>query len=336
MNVLVTGGAGFLGLHLTEQLAARGDRVRVLSRRPHSRLAELGVDWQAGDVRDSAAVQRACRGIETVFHAAAIPGIWGPWKAFYETNTLGTLNLLEACRIERVPRFVYTSSPSVIYDGADHCGVDESRPYPRRYLCAYPHTKALAERAVLAANGQGGLSTVALRPHLIWGPRDTQLIPRLIRRARSGGLRRVGNGTNRISMMYVENAAAAHLQAADALTPASPVAGRAYFINELEPVNLWDWIDEILSRAGLPPVRKGISAASAYAIGAACEAVYRLLGLGSEPPMTRFLAKQLSGSHYYDVGRAQRDFGFHPIVPVGEGMRRLEPELKRHGERILS
>lgn len=329
MNVLVTGGAGFLGLYLTEQLAARGDRVRVLSRRPHRRLAELGVDWLEGDVRDPAAVNRACRGIDTVFHAAAIPGIWGPWKLFYETNTLGTLNMLEACQREGVARFVYTSSPSVIYDGADHLGIDESRPYPNRYLCHYPHTKALAEKAVLAANGQGGMSTVALRPHLIWGPRDSQLVPRLIERARSGRLRRVGDGTNLISMTYVENAAAAHLQAAAALSPGSPAAGRAYFINELEPVRLWGWIDELLSRAGLPAVRKGISAGAAYAIGAACEAAYGLPRFRGEPPMTRFLAKQLSGSHYYDVGRAQRDFGFHPIVPVDEGMRRLEPELKQ-------
>ncbi|HUE17193.1 MAG TPA: NAD-dependent epimerase/dehydratase family protein [Planctomycetaceae bacterium] len=329
MNVLVTGGAGFLGLYLTEQLAARGDRVRVISRRPHPRLAELGVEWQPGDVRDPTAVNRACQGIDTVFHAAAIPGIWGPWKLFYETNTLGTLNMLQACRKARVARFVYTSSPSVIHDGGDHLGIDESHPYPSRYLCHYPHTKALAEQAVLAANGQDGLSTVALRPHLIWGPRDTQLVPRLIQRARSGRLRRVGNGTNLISMSYVENAAAAHLQAAAALSPASPAAGRAYFINELEPVNLWGWINELLSRAALPPVRKAISAGAAYTIGATCEATYRVLRLRGEPPMTRFLAQQLSGSHYYDVGRAQRDFDYEPIVPVDEGIRRLEPELKQ-------
>jgi 2-alkyl-3-oxoalkanoate reductase len=273
-------------------------------------------------------VIRACRGIETVFHAAAIPGIWGPWKLFYETNTLGTLNILNACRQERVSKLVYTSSPSVIYDGGDHLGVDESRSYPRRYLCHYPHTKALAERAVLEANGKDGLATVALRPHLIWGPRDTQLIPRLIQRARSGGLRRVGDGANLVSMTYVENAAAAHLQVAHALRPGSPVAGRVYFINERQPVNLWNWIDELLARGGLAPVRKHISAAAAYAVGAACEAVYRVLRLQGEPPMTRFLAQQLSGSHYYDVGRAQRDFGYTPIVAVDEGMRRLEPELR--------
>ena len=329
MNALVTGGVGFLGLYLTEQLVARGNRVRVMSRRSHPRLAELGVEWQQGDVRDPNSANRACDGIETVFHAAAIPGIWGPWKQFYETNTLGTLNMLAASTKQGVAKLIYTSSPSVIYDGTDHLNADESHPYPQSYLCHYPHTKALAEKAVLAANGKQRLSTVALRPHLIWGPRDTQLIPRLIQRARSGRLRRVGDGTNLISMTYVENAAAAHLQAADALSPGSPVAGRAYFINEQAPVNLWVWVDELLLRAGLCHLNKRIPARAAYAIGATCEAIYGLLRLRKEPPMTRFLAQQLSGSHYYDVSRAQRDFGFHPIVTVDEGMRRLEPELKR-------
>jgi len=326
---LVTGGAGFLGLYLTEQLVARGNAVRVLSRNPHPRLAELGVEWQQADIRDPTAVERACQGIETVYHVAAVPGIWGPWKLFYETNTLGTQHVIDACRKQGVSKLVYTSSPSVIYDGVDHRGIDESRPYPDRYLCHYPHTKALAERAVLDANGPAGLCTVALRPHLIWGSRDNHLVPRLIRRARSGRLRQVGTGRNLISMSYVENAAAAHVQAADALGPGSPVAGHAYFINEPEPVNLWQWINELLARAGLPAVRKRISTSAAYAVGATCEAIFTLLRIASEPPMTRFLAQQLSGSHYYSVGRAERDFGYRPIATVEEGMRRLEPELKR-------
>jgi 2-alkyl-3-oxoalkanoate reductase len=329
MKALVTGGAGFLGLYVTEQLAARGDTVRVMSRRPHPRFNELGVDWQAGDIRDRESVVRACRGIDTVFHLAAVPGIWGPWKLYYETNTLGTRHIIDACRKHKVARLVYTSSPSVIYDGADHLDINEGYPYPTRYLCHYPHTKALAEQEVLAANGRDGLTTVSLRPHLIWGPRDNHLIPRLIARARSGRLRRVGSGGNVISMSYVENAAAAHLQAADALRTDSSVAGNAYFINEPEPVNLWNWIDELLSLAGLPPVRKSIPSGAAYALGAMLEAIYGALRISAEPPMTRFLAQQLSGSHSYQIARAQRDFGYQPLVSVAEGMRRLEPELKR-------
>jgi 2-alkyl-3-oxoalkanoate reductase len=329
MKALVTGGAGFLGLYVTEQLVARGDTVRVLSRRSHPRLGELGVEWQGGDIRDPQSVERACRDVDTVFHLAAVPGIWGPWKLYYETNTLGTRHVLDACRKLKIVRLVYTSSPSVIYDGADHLNVDESYPYAARYLCHYPHTKALAEREVLAANDRDSLATIALRPHLIWGPRDNHLIPRLIARARSGRLRRVGQGQNVISMSYVENAAAAHLQAVDALKPGSPCAGNAYFINEPEPVNLWGFIDQLLSLAGLPPVRKTISTRAAYNLGAALEGIYGTLRLSAEPPMTRFLAQQLGGSHSYQIARAQRDFGYHPVATAEEGLRRLEPELKR-------
>jgi nucleoside-diphosphate-sugar epimerase len=327
MKALVTGGGGFLGLYVTEQLAARGDDVRVLCRGKYARLDELGVEPIQGDVRDAEIVRRACAGVDVVFHVAAVAGIWGPWKLYHGINTQGTLNVIEGCRAAGVPKLVYTSSPSVIYDGVPHENVDETYPYPRHFLCHYPHTKALAERAVLAANRGNGLSTVSLRPHLIWGPRDNHLIPRLIERARSGRLRRVGNGQNLISMSYVENVAAAHLRAADALAPGSRVAGQAYFINEPEPVNLWDWVDQILHLAGLPNVGKSVSAKVATRAGAVIESAYRAFGVKSEPPMTRFLAAQLSSSHYYDVSKARRDFGYAPVFSVEEGMRRLEPEL---------
>jgi 2-alkyl-3-oxoalkanoate reductase len=328
MHALVTGGGGFLGLYIVEQLVARGETVRVLCRGDYPRLRELNVECLAGDVRDAAAVKAACREVDCVFHVAAVSGIWGPWEHYHGINTVGTLNVIEGCRANGVARLVYTSSPSVIYDGRDHCRADESLVYPEKFLCHYPHSKALAEQAVLTAN-DAALATCALRPHLIWGPRDNHLIPRLVARAGSGRLRRVGEGSNLISMAYVENAAAAHLQAADRLTQGSPVAGQAYFINEPEPVRMWDWINDLLGRAGLPPVTKSVSPRTAYAVGALLECVYSVFGISREPPMTRFLAQQLAGSHYYDVGKAQRDFGYRPVVSVEEGMQRLEPELRR-------
>lgn len=328
MRVLVTGGGGFLGLYITEQLVARGDQVRVLCRGNYPRLDQLGVETVRGDVRDAAIVTGACVSMNAVIHTAAVPGIWGSWEHYHSTNTVGTQNVLDGCLAAGVRKLIYTSSPSVIYDGLDHHGIDESHPYPASYLCHYPHSKAIAERAVLAANGRNGLATAALRPHLIWGPRDNHLIPRLIARARSGRLRRVGNGTNRISMSYVENAAHAHLQALDRLEPGSPVSGQAYFINEPEPVNLWNWVDEILALAGEPPLTRRISARAAYAIGAACEATYTTLRIKSEPPMTRFLALQLSGTHYYSVAKAQQDFGYQCPVSVAEGMRRMAADWK--------
>jgi nucleoside-diphosphate-sugar epimerase len=331
MQSLVTGGGGFLGLYVVEQLVARGDRVRVLCRGAYPRLKELDVEVVRGDVRDPIAVRDACQGIDTVFHTAAIAGIWGRWREFYEINTVGTRNVIAGCHTAGVGKLVYTSSPSVVYDGRDHFNADESLPYPASFLCHYPRSKAIAEQEVLAANGRDGLATCALRPHLIWGPRDNHLIPRLIGRAKSGRLRRIGPGDNVISMAYVENVAAAHLLAADTLALSTPVAGQAYFINEPQPVNLWGWINELLTRAGLPPVTKSVSRHTAYAAGAVLETVWSLMRLRGEPPMTRFLARQLGGSHCYSIAKAERDFGYRPIVSVTDGLHKLEPELKRLG-----
>lgn len=323
MQALVTGANGFLGQYIVEQLVARGDRVRAFCRRPSASLDALGVQTVLGDVRDSAATAAACEGVDTVFHVAAVAGIWGPWKRYYETNTLGTRHVIEGCLRHKVPRLLYTSSPSVTFDGSEQCGIDETAPYPSRWLCHYPHTKALAEQDVLSANGRHGLLTCALRPHLIWGPRDQQLVPRLVERARQGRLMRVGGGKNLIDMVYVENAAWAHLLAADRLLPGSPVAGSAYFISQGEPINCWQWIEELLALAGLPPLRRAVSTRAAYCVGAALEAAHLLLRVKAEPRMTRFLALQLGKSHYFNIDRARRDFGYQPPISTAEGMRRL-------------
>jgi len=342
MHALVTGAGGFLGLYIVEQLVARGDRVRGFCRGAYPELDRLGVETVRGDVRDAEAVARACEGVDVVFHTAAVAGIGLDWNFFHGINTRGTENVIAGCRRHGVGRLVYSSSPSVTFDGTDQCGVDESALYPTRWLAHYPHSKALAEKAVLGAGtGKGTvlfsrsenwdsprLLACSLRPHLIWGPRDRHLIPRLIDRARSGRLRRVGDGTNLVDMIYVENAAAAHLQAADALAkPGSPVAGRAYFLSQGAPVNCWQWIDELLALAGLPTVQKSISLKSAWRVGAAFETIYKLLHLQGEPPMTRFLAAQLATSHYFDLTRAREDFGYDPQVSTEEGMRRLAAGL---------
>ncbi|MEX2141667.1 MAG: NAD-dependent epimerase/dehydratase family protein [Pirellulales bacterium] len=323
MNVLVTGATGFLGLYLVEQLEARGDRVRAFCRHLTPELQALGVEIALGDIRDAWAVAAACRGVETVYHTAAVAGIWGPWKLFYETNTLGTQHVIAGCVRHGVNKLIFTSSPSVTFDGRDQCGVDETAPYARRWLAHYPHSKALAEQFVLAANGRDGLLTCALRPHLIWGPRDRHLVPRLRERQRQGKLRRVGDGQNQIDITYVENAATAHLQAANALAPGAAVCGKPYFLSQGEPVNCWQWIDELLALAGLPPVRRRIRLNVAYAIGAVLEGAHRAAGVTGEPRMTRFLALQLGCSHYFDITAAQRDFGYNPLVSTAEGMRRL-------------
>ncbi len=328
MRALVTGAGGFLGQYVAEQLVARGWQVRGLARGAYPELTAQGVEMVAADIRDAAAVADACRGMDAVHHVAAVTGIWGPWEHFFGINVRGTENVLAGCRLHGVSKLVYTSSPSVTFAGDDQCGVDESAPYPTRWLCHYAHTKALAEQRVLAANDER-LHTCALRPHLIWGPRDTNLIPRLIRRARLGQLARVGDGRNLVDMIYVENAAAAQLQAAEAMGPGAAVCGRAYFLSQGEPVNCWQWIDEILALAGLPPVRRRVPLGAAWAAGAAMEAIYRLLRIESEPRMTRFLALQLGKPHYFQIARAEADFGFRPEISSAEGMRRLGAWLRK-------
>jgi 2-alkyl-3-oxoalkanoate reductase len=327
MKALVTGGGGFLGLYIVEQLRAVGHDVRVFSRGVYPALAALGVETQQGDLQDSNAVYRACTGIDAVFHVAAVPGVWGSWDTYHGINTLGTLNVISGCQKSGVQRLIYTSSPSVVFDGADHIEADESLPYPTKWLCHYPHSKALAEQAVIAANAANELRTVSLRPHLIWGPRDNHLIPRLIQKALSGQLRQVGRGDNVVSISYVENAAVAHLQAEESLRNSTSAAGHAYFINEPDSVNLWGWINLVLERAGLPPVTQRISASVAWNVGAVLETAWKVFGRKHEPPMTRFVAAQLSESHSYSTLAAQRDFGYKPLVAVQEGLRRMQPDL---------
>ncbi len=322
MRTLVTGAGGFLGRYIVELLLERGDHVRGFARGRYPELTTLGVEMIAGDIRDANQVADACRGVDAVFHVAAVAGIWGSWRHYYQINTEGTRNVVAGCRQHHVPKLVFSSSPSVTFDGTEQCGVDERAPYPKTWLCHYPHTKALAEQHVLEAHGTD-LATCALRPHLIWGPRDQHLIPRVVRRAQRGQLRQVGDGTNLVDMVYVENAARAHLQAADALSLESAVGGKPYFLSQGKPVNCWDWIHEILAIYGLPKLQKSVSFRLAWRMGHALEQAHRLLRIHREPRMTRFLAAQLATSHYFDISAARHDFGYSPTVSTEEGMARL-------------
>lgn len=322
MRALVTGAGGFLGSAICRQLLDRGVSVRGLGRNHYPQLASWGVELIQADIRDAQAVTKACAGVDVVFHTAAIAGIWGPRHRYEEINVQGTAQVIEACRSQRVPRLVHTSSPSVTFDATDQCGVDETTPYAQHWLCDYPRTKAIAEQMVLSANGPE-LLTCALRPHLIWGPGDPHLIPRLLERAAAGQLRRVGNGKNLIDIVYVDNAAAAHCLAAERLHVGSPVAGAAYFISQGEPVNCWDWIAQILALRGLQLPARGLTFRQAWYAGWMLETTWRLLGRTSEPRMTRFLAAQLALSHYYSLKKAQQDFGYTPQITTAVGMDRL-------------
>jgi nucleoside-diphosphate-sugar epimerase len=328
MRALVTGGGGFLGGAIVRLLVARGDSVRSLSRGRYHALEALGVEQVQGDVADPAAVSLAADGRDVVFHVAAKAGLGGRYADYHRANVVGTENVVAACRECGVGRLVHTSSPSVVFDGRDMEGADESAPYPSHYHAHYPATKAAAERLVLAANSPA-LATVALRPHLIWGPGDNHLVPRILARGRAGKLRRIGRGNKLIDSTYVDNAAEAHLLAADRLAPGAAPAGRAYFISNGEPVPVWDLVDRILKAGGLPPVTRRVPFWLAYSAGWALENAYALFRPDAEPPMTRFLARELATAHWFDLSAARRDLGYVPRVSLEEGLRRLEESLKR-------
>ena len=330
MRVLVRGGTGFLGRAVVERLVARGDEVRVLARGHRATDLPAGVELHRGDVANLAAVANAAAGCGLVFHTAALAGIAGPREEYVRANVDGTRNVVEACRRRGVPRLVHTSTPSVVFDGSDMEGVDESVPLATRFEAHYPATKAAAERLVLEADGPE-LATVALRPHLVWGPGDHHLVPRLLARARAGTLALVGDGSKRVDATYIDNAADAHLAAAERLAPGAPCAGRAYFISDGTPLPMRELLGRILAAAGLPPVGRTVSPAAALAAGRVLETIHSLLGRPGEPRMTRFLARELSTAHWFDIGAARRDLGYEPRVGMDEGMARLAAWIRGGG-----
>lgn len=327
MKAVVTGGGGFLGGAVTRLLRQRGDSVRSFTRSRYPWLDELGVEQSLGDLAKLEDVEQAVTGCDVVFHVAAKAGVWGRYSAFFDTNVTGTQNVIAACKKHGVRRLVYTSTPSVVHAGKDVEGANESLPYPKHFEAYYSETKARAEKAVLAANGPD-LATVSLRPHLIFGPGDPHLIPRIVAAAKAGKLKRIGTKTVTVDVTYIDNAAQAHLDAADRLDIGTPPAGKAYFLSNGEPVELWPFIARVLAEAGAPPVTKSVSAWKARLAGRVMEVLYWLLPLPGEPPMTRFVASQMSTSHWYDISAARRDLGYDPKVSVEEGLKRLGERLR--------
>ncbi len=325
-KVLVTGGGGFLGGGIVKLLRERGDVVYSFSRGYYPRLKALGIEQIRGDIRDKQAVEKALNGMDIVFHVAARPGVWGDYDDYFGVNVTGTRNVIAACMACGIKRLVYTSSPSVIFDGRDMAGVNESTPYPEHYHAHYPKTKAMAEQEVKSATDES-LKTIILRPHLIWGPGDNHLVPRILKRANR--LRRIGDGLNLVDTVYIDNAAHAHVLAADQLNKHPELSGNVYFISQDEPVRLWDMIDNILKAGGKGPVKGSFSRQTAWIIGTICEGIFKLLRLQQEPPMTRFVANELATSHWFDINAARRDLGYEPLVSIEEGLSRLSKWLKR-------
>ena len=323
MKALVTGGGGFLGGAIVKLLLSKGVSARSLSRGDYPGLAEQGVECFKGDLNDREALAAACLGRDTVFHVAAKVGMWGSYKDFHETNATGTANLLAAAKAAGVSRFIFTSSPSVVFAGGDVEGWDETAPYPASFDSYYAETKALAEKLVLAADSPQ-FSTVALRPHLVWGPGHDHLVSGIVSKGKAGKIRRIGEFNKLIDTTYIDDAAKAHWLAAEKLSPGAPCAGKAYFISQGDPRPNWDIINMILAAAGAGPAVKRVPYGPAYAAAAAMEIFWRLAEIKTEPPLTRFVVQQLTTAHWFNISAARRDLGYAPAVTIEQGMKRLE------------
>jgi 2-alkyl-3-oxoalkanoate reductase len=327
VKVLVTGASGMLGRHTAEALAERGDEVTVLQRRPSGlRLPEV-----LADVADASSVMEAVRGHDAVVHVAAKVDVVGRWRDYEHVNVLGTTNVVEACRAAGVGRLVHVSTPSVAHAGAALVGTGAEPADPRRARGHYARSKALAERVALAAD-RGPLAVLAVRPHLIWGPGDTQLIARIVERARAGRLPVIGSGAALIDSTYVGNAVDALVAALDRCESAR---GEAYVVSNGEPRPVGELIGDICRASGVPAPTRHIPFPVAALAGAAVDAVWAvrlaLPGLPSpgEPPLTRFLAEQLATAHWFDQRRTRSALGWTPLVSLAEGL----TELARAAER---
>ncbi len=324
MKVLVTGGGGFLGSAVCRQLAERGHEVLAFQRRPASHLGEHGVQSIEADISDADALRRAAEGCGAIVHTAGKAGIWGDPAEFRRINVGGTENVLHACAGHGIPLLVHTSSPSVVHAGGDIEGGDESLPLATHFSAPYPETKAEAERLVLKANS-ATLRTVALRPHLIWGPGDPHILPRLAAKAKGGRLA-LPAPHKRIDTVFVENAAQAHVLALEELFGDGRCAGKAYFVTNHEPLPQGEIIRRLMAALGIEVTIRAVPAGVAMAAGAVAETAWRLLRLDSEPPVTRFSVEQLATAHWFDPGAAERDFGYVPRFSIDQALEILARE----------
>jgi nucleoside-diphosphate-sugar epimerase len=327
MKILVTGGGGFLGSAICRHLHARGDEVIAYQRSGADELEKLGIEIVQGDITDAACLLTASKGVDAIIHTAAKAGLSVSYEDYFGPNVTGTENVLKACRDNGIRKLVFTSSPSVTHSDGDIEGGDESLPYPDTYNSPYPKTKALSEQQVMAANSPE-LHTVSLRPHLIWGPGDSHLLPKLLEKAKHGKLKLPGP-EKLIDTVYIDNAARAHLLALDKLeTHPDTVGGKTYFISNDEPLPQSRIISGLLQAAGVAVEIQAISPRLAITAGTVIEAGWKLLGLQSDPPLTRWSAEHLSTAHWYDISAAKRDLGYSAEISIEEGLKRLALEFQ--------
>ncbi len=320
-HVLVTGGGGFLGKAIVKKLLKKNYMVTSFSRNFYPELEKMGVKQIQGDLADKNTVVDAFKQIDAVFHVAAKAGMWGAFQEFFQANVIGTKNVISACLKNNVRQLIYTSSPSVVSDKKDKININESAPYPKKYLTPYSETKAKAERLVIKISGKR-LKTIIIRPHLIWGPEDNHLVPRLIKRAKR--LKRIGPKDCLMDTIYIDNAADVHVLASEKLEENPSLSGNVYFVSQDKPIAPWDMVDAVLNAAGFPPVKGHVSTKTAYIAGAVFEFVYKLFNIKTDPPITRFTALEIGTSHWFNISKAKKELGYYPKVSTEEGLQRLK------------
>lgn len=324
MNILVTGASGFLGHQIVLDLIKEGHQVFNLSRSTPKELTELGVSTLNADLRDLNSLENIFSKyqFDAVFHAASKVGMWGKWQDFYDINFTGSKNIFDISSKNHVKYFIYTSTPSVVFDFDDIIDGDESLPYAQNSMSLYAKSKILAEKYIL--NTDSEMKVCALRPHLIYGKRDQNIIPRLIEARRKNKLKIIGNGNNIVDVIHVENASLAHILAFKELQKEAKNNKKAYFIAQEKPVLLWKFIDQILETKGLSKVTSKINFSLAFKIGFFIEIMLKLLRINNvHPPMTRFVALQLGKSHYFSHDNAWKDFGYKPLFSVEESLKKI-------------
>jgi 2-alkyl-3-oxoalkanoate reductase len=322
VRVLVTGATSLLGGSVARALTARGDDVVCLQRRPLASPAGGSITEVLGDVRDLDVVTRAAEGCDGIVHLAAKVGVVGSWEEYRSINVDGTAALLEAARRAGVGRLVHVSSPSVAHGGEPITGDGAGEPVLGRRRAWYPESKAIAERLVLDTELPGA-GVVVVRPHLVWGPGDTQLVGRIVERARTGRLALVGSGSALVDTLYLDNAVDGHLAALDAVAPGAACDRRAYVLTNAEPRPIRELIAGICAAAGVPFEPRTVRPGMARVVGSVVERIWPLLRRDDEPPLTRFLAEQLGTAHWFDPEPARRDLGYVPQVSVDDGLARL-------------
>ncbi|WP_354624491.1 2-alkyl-3-oxoalkanoate reductase [Psychromonas sp. MME2] len=326
-RVFVTGAGGFLGKALCRFLRSADIQVVGFARGDYPELRAMGIELIQGDICDEMALLDAMQDCDLVFHVASKAGVWGSKDSYFLPNVQGTENIIAACLAHNIKQLVYTSTPSVTFSGVDEEGIDESAPYAAQFLNFYGLSKAIAEQKILQANHEN-LKTTALRPHLIWGPGDPHLTPRVLQRAEAGKLKLVGKTDKLVDTIYIDNAVYGHLLAAVELCAnASRCTGKAYFLSNDEPILMADMLNKILACKELPAVSKRVSTQLAYSVGTLLEWIYIALRKQQEPIMTRFVARQLSTSHYFDISAAKSDLGYEALISIDEGMEKLKPSI---------